>query len=649
MRICRPGTGVLILAVSMCGCSQTSLLRPAPGDNLKTIASVGDKPLPVRSGPSDSSVRAEVVEADLPPAGRGRISGRVYDNRGKAVSGARVRLAVGGESGGKAVSANTDPSGAFTIRGLRPGSSYTLIAEYQGRTGLLTGRAQAKAPSTSVKIGLNPRNTEADDARSTIRPARPSVAPISSIEETDEAEDEQEPRGRINREDVEPPAPEADSVGETERPSSSGARTALGSSAKDSVWSQGLGSSESSEPGAGQGRANRLRPAAAGGTLSRPAHGNEGDDEEENPLPPALEPEEQGANLDQQRSSDIPVLLARGQQASQRPSRRASAGGLLPVIEAEAGPSNSAGSPETDETTPQPLPQGVIAGARSMTPRAYAPILMNEPEPPRRKAVSPTRRPARADERFLNATPTAAPVRRDRPTWGELTFQKPAIPLDESVQKASGDTAARLTRDASATHATAAQAKPKVPAAPPMATLPFPGGVSCQFDASEPRLIDFQLPDAQGRMVSFHDLDSDLILLDFWGTWCVQCRNSIPHLNELQKTLGGKKLQVIGIACEQTPAKDRATKVASSVKQLGINYPVLISGMDRACPVQDAFQIQFYPTMILLDRQGRILRREEGSTDVTLARIDRFIARNLRRPAAPENPAQLARGVTEGR
>src|SRR4051812_32093567 len=163
MRICRLETGVLILAVSMCGCSQTSHLRPAPGDNLKTIASVGDKPLPVRSGPSDSSVRAEVVEADLPPPGRGRISGRVYDDRGKAVSGAHVRLAVGGESGGKAVYANTDPSGAFTLRGLRPGSSYTLIAEYQSRNGLLTGRAQAKAPNTSVKIGLNPRNAEADD------------------------------------------------------------------------------------------------------------------------------------------------------------------------------------------------------------------------------------------------------------------------------------------------------------------------------------------------------------------------------------------------------------------------------------------------------------------------------------------------------
>src|SRR2546423_12859060 len=102
MRISRLKMANLILVASMCGCSQTSLLRPAPGDNLKTVASVGDKPLPVRSGPSDSSVRADVAEADLPLPGRGRISGRVYDDRGKAVTGAHVPLAVSGESGGKA-------------------------------------------------------------------------------------------------------------------------------------------------------------------------------------------------------------------------------------------------------------------------------------------------------------------------------------------------------------------------------------------------------------------------------------------------------------------------------------------------------------------------------------------------------------------
>ena len=58
---------------------------------------------------------------------------------------------------------------------------------------------------------------------------------------------------------------------------------------------------------------------------------------------------------------------------------------------------------------------------------------------------------------------------------------------------------------------------------------------------------------------------------------------------------------------------------------------MLITGMDGTCPVQEAFQVQFYPTMVLVDRQGRIIWREQGATDVTLARMDRFILKNLHR------------------
>jgi thiol-disulfide isomerase/thioredoxin len=153
----------------------------------------------------------------------------------------------------------------------------------------------------------------------------------------------------------------------------------------------------------------------------------------------------------------------------------------------------------------------------------------------------------------------------------------------------------------------------------------------CQFNPDERRLVDFRLPDIEGRTVSFHDFDADLILLDFWGTWCAPCRKSIAHLIEIQRTLGGKKMQVVGIACERTPPKDRALIVARSRNALKINYPVLISTMDGTCPVQDAFQIQFYPTLVLLDRHGRVLWREQGATDLTLARMDRFILKNLNR------------------
>src|SRR5271165_2788400 len=604
---------LLILPLCMSGCSQNWTVRKPPGDDVKTVASVGDNSLPIRSGTPDSSVRAQDTEPIPPTPSRGRISGRVYDERGKPVPGAKVRLAVGGESGGKAVSAETDRSGAFTLRGVRPGSSYTVIAEYQGENGLMTGRVEAEAPDTDVRIGLQRRAADGDDVRTTIRPARPNVAPISNVEDSDEAENAGSLSARTSRDDLEPPALEAEAM----RGNDSGSRpsprisASAGSSGKSSGWTQGHRPVDRSA--AGQGGAS--------------GSGSES----------GSEPGKVGSKLEPEDAPDSSIALARGQVSSQGQRRRASAARSTPAVAADAGLDD--GPATTDQSAPQPLPQGVVAGARSVESDGYAPLKMSDPNALSRKPASSPRQAARDLQDPSASLPprpgrAAAPTEQTRPTWGELAFKKEPIPLDESLQKVSRDLAVKGTRGG-ADQGLKAAAKTTASSAPGAAVLATGRKVTCEFDPEERRLVDFRLPDVQGQMVSFHDFDAELVLLDFWGTWCAPCRKSIPHLIEIQQTLGGKKVQVVGIACERTPAKDRAANVAKSLKELKINYPVLISSMDGTCPVQDAFQIQFYPTLVLVDRQGRVLWREQGATDVTLARMDRFILKNLNRTSTP--------------
>jgi thiol-disulfide isomerase/thioredoxin len=176
---------------------------------------------------------------------------------------------------------------------------------------------------------------------------------------------------------------------------------------------------------------------------------------------------------------------------------------------------------------------------------------------------------------------------------------------------------------------------PETPATPVRtADRPGPALVSCQFNSRLQRLVDFQLPDLQGTPVRFQDLDADLVLLDFWGTWCGPCVNSIPHLVDLQKRFGPRQLRVIGIAYEQGPTQGRATVVAASSRKMGINYTVLLGESDgQPCPLQEALHVQAYPTLVLLDRQGRILWRDQGASSLTLARLDRVIASNTGSPS----------------
>ena len=82
--------------------------------------------------------------------------------------------------------------------------------------------------------------------------------------------------------------------------------------------------------------------------------------------------------------------------------------------------------------------------------------------------------------------------------------------------------------------------------------------------------------------------------------------------------------------CEVGAIASRDGELArATAERLGINYPLLLSSTEDPCPLQEALHVQAYPTMILVDRQGQILWRDQGSTPITLARLDRVIAASI--------------------
>jgi thiol-disulfide isomerase/thioredoxin len=636
MRFPRVTPCLLLLTSGLCGCTQTGALRTATPDNIKTTASVGDKSLPVVAGTPGGSVRADTADPDLPRTAQGRISGRVYDEEGLPVPNAMVRLAVGADPGGKAVFAKTDRSGAFTLRGLRPGSGYTVIAEYQGEQGMMSGRADADAPDTDVRIGLHLRDAGigGGDVRTAARPNRSSVKSISKVKEVDEDREPEAETAAVNREDL--VAPAADDAVELSRGE---VRKARAPKTVDSDLDR-------VEPRRGWSSGSRSSKASRVEEPASPVIEDDGELEEGNPLPPAIE-------IDQvsDRREQAPVRAAArsrnrkpAQVVDEEPPADAEA-----LFDSERETEDPAASGSAN--APRPLPDGFGKGNRAVRSQAFAPLTLDEPEARlerEQQAPARSRRPRARTEQPPDEVEGEDPQasQSPKPTWSELAVQAGKIPLDEAIEKTtarseSAATVAKLSLGAGRStrlqpvETTARRAGREGSLAPSL--LPEQrSGPFCDFDATDQRLIDFALPDTTGRMVSIRGLDADLVLLDFWGTWCDKCRTSIPHLTELQSKLGGKRLQVVGVACEQTPAKERAAKVADVAKKLGVNYTVLVTAMDGTCPVQEAFQIRFYPTMILLDRNGRILCRQEGATAETLGRIDRYIARNLDRdPASP--------------
>jgi thiol-disulfide isomerase/thioredoxin len=107
--------------------------------------------------------------------------------------------------------------------------------------------------------------------------------------------------------------------------------------------------------------------------------------------------------------------------------------------------------------------------------------------------------------------------------------------------------------------------------------------------------VDFAAPDLfSNTSIKLSDFDGDVILVNFWASWCGPCQVEIPGLIELHHRYKDKGVTVIGIAMDDT--EDDARQAA---RQLGIDYPV-VRGSDAL--TRRFGGIMGFPTTFILDR-----------------------------------------------
>jgi peroxiredoxin len=131
------------------------------------------------------------------------------------------------------------------------------------------------------------------------------------------------------------------------------------------------------------------------------------------------------------------------------------------------------------------------------------------------------------------------------------------------------------------------------------------------FDSGEdldagPRIEapSFDLPLLDGGQVKLADQRGKVVLLDFWATWCGPCEIQMPVLDAIWKTVDHDDLMIIGISVDQDPADE----VAAWVAKRGFVYPIALGDPDLAM----RYGVVGYPTLMLIDPQGRIAKRHTG-------------------------------------
>ena len=145
------------------------------------------------------------------------------------------------------------------------------------------------------------------------------------------------------------------------------------------------------------------------------------------------------------------------------------------------------------------------------------------------------------------------------------------------------------------------------------------------------KVENLALYDLEGHTWEFRKHKGRLVLFDFWGTWCLPCQEAIPHLKDLQYRYGPYGLEVVGIAEEYGSAQEQVRRVKAVTGRLGVNYTVLLGGgFEADCPVKARFEINSYPTLVLVDENGQILRRWHGLDRQNATELEAEIKKRLR-------------------
>jgi thiol-disulfide isomerase/thioredoxin len=116
---------------------------------------------------------------------------------------------------------------------------------------------------------------------------------------------------------------------------------------------------------------------------------------------------------------------------------------------------------------------------------------------------------------------------------------------------------------------------------------------------------DLALKDLRGRIVRLNGYKGNVVLLNFWATWCPPCRAEMPDLVRWQREYRGLGLQVIGVTY---PPASRA-KVRRFVGEAKVNYPI-VYGTRKTKALFDPGDT--LPITVVIDREGNIREVIEG-------------------------------------
>lgn len=131
---------------------------------------------------------------------------------------------------------------------------------------------------------------------------------------------------------------------------------------------------------------------------------------------------------------------------------------------------------------------------------------------------------------------------------------------------------------------------------------------------------DFSLSDQEGRILRLSDFKGKVVLLDFWASWCPNCRRAHPGMVRLYDQFKERGLVFIGISID----KDK-NKWINAIKKDRLSYLQVNDPEGWEAPTAANFGVEAIPATFLIDREGKIIL-VNGTKSSLSAAIDKLLS-----------------------
>jgi len=115
---------------------------------------------------------------------------------------------------------------------------------------------------------------------------------------------------------------------------------------------------------------------------------------------------------------------------------------------------------------------------------------------------------------------------------------------------------------------------------------------------------DFALKSSTGKNLRLSEYRGEVVMINFWATWCGPCRQEMPLLDELYT-----RYQRVGFSLLGVNIDDDSSRALQMIEELGVNFPVLF---DASKQVSRLYEVEAMPVTVLVDREGTVRHVHHG-------------------------------------